>query len=110
MVTILLLTSGCAEPLRDYSKDSARTIEGIFVVGDDLSREDVLSIQAAISASTKDIDKRIIAIYQKGPSNVEVMTGEIRGSTDGGGDIIILKKVDGHWEIIDNGGTRTWVS
>ena len=57
-----------------------------------------------------DVENRIVSLSQKDATNVEVLTGEIRGPPDGGGDIILLGRVDGKWSIVDDGVTCGWVS
>ena len=110
ILAALTILAGCSQPGRSYSTNNARMIDGIHVVGDGLTQEDVVAIRETIAASDLKVDKRVLSINQQDAKSVEVMTGEIRGPLDGGGDIILLEKVDGKWQIVGDGVSRGWVS
>ena len=107
---LVLAAMGCQATNTNDSGCDVRTIDGISVVGDDLTPEDVAAIRCVISTCGLDIDQRVLCIQETGANTVEVRTGEMRGPLDGGGDIVLLERVGGAWQVIDDGVHRSWVS
>ena len=112
---MVIIVAACAVFLwvqygpRDYSDDQHRTIDGITVVGDDLTRDDVTAIRRAVANAGIPFNKRIRTIFQKGRRTVRVNAGVVRGPKDGRGVSVRLKKIGGKWQVIKDSVVH-WVS
>jgi hypothetical protein len=54
---------------------------------------------SAIESTTSLVDKRIMSIKVQKDDSILVSTGEQVGPEAGGGNILVLKRINGHWVI-----------
>lgn len=95
---------------RNRVRHGGRTIDGSHVEGSGLSDLDVRSICDALNKTSTGVKLPILSIHHTEPNSAKVYTGEVRGPLDGGGKIILFKRIEGVWTIIDDGVLRGWVS
>lgn len=87
-------------PERDYSGDAVRQIERVRVVGNDVTKEDVIEIRRIVSESDDVIDKNLLEVNQTGRNTVETLTGK---SNDSGGDILLMTRTFRSWQVKQDG-------
>jgi|ERR1700751_4851353 len=79
-----------------------------FQVAGKLPDSDTAKIVALIS-HTKNIDRHIVWMEVKTPTEVWVFTGKITGVQQGGGDMVTVRKHGKRWTIVDDGSRSSWV-
>jgi hypothetical protein len=74
-----------------------------------LPETDLREIMSVVGQS-KDVHEPVVSIQVKSPIRVEVWVGEWHGPEQGGGEVLDVRKTQGHWEIkLSPFSRKTWV-